>query len=164
MFVGFISAFIGSLLAIVKFKKEKLWERKEKAYTEIIDSLYDLLQHCEIRKKDYGQGTGLSVSKEIEIGEKFNQAFWKIKKSTDVGAFIISHEAHKVLTELKEREELNWNENPSFELYEHEYQHFQGALNKIVQIAKAELHASKDITKILQLIEKARLLKSKRWL
>jgi hypothetical protein len=131
------------LLAIVKFKKEKQWERKEKAYTEIIDSLYDLLQHCEIHKEDYGQGTGYSESKEQELGKKFNQAFWKIKKATDIGAFVISHEADKVLTELKEREKLNWNENPSFDVYEHEYQHYQAALNKIVKIAKAELHPSK---------------------
>jgi hypothetical protein len=32
MLVGFTSAFFGSLFAIVKFKKEKQWERKEKAY------------------------------------------------------------------------------------------------------------------------------------
>lgn len=143
MFVGFISAFFGSLFAISKFKKEKLWERKEKAYSEIIDSLYDLLQHCEIHKEDYGQGTGYSESIERKMRENFNQAFWKIKKATDVGAFVISREAHRVLTELKERKKLNWNENPSFDVYEHEYQYFQVALNKIVQIAKAELHASK---------------------
>lgn len=52
--IGFISAYIGSVLAIRKFKKEKLWERREKAYTEIIYALYDILQHLEIQKEDYG--------------------------------------------------------------------------------------------------------------
>ncbi len=141
--IGFISAFFGSLVAIRKFKKEKLWERKEKAYGEIINALYDLLQHCEIHKEDYGQGTGFSEEKEQEFGDKYNKAFWKIKKITDIGAFVISSEAHSILSELRNREMLNWEENPSFDVYEHEYQHFQAALNQIVIIAKAELNAEK---------------------
>jgi hypothetical protein len=138
--VGFLSACLGSLVAINKFKKEKNWERKEKAYIEIIDSLYDLLQHCEIHKEDYGQGTGFTEEKEEEFRQRFNVAFWKIKKATDIGAFVISKEAHAVLSELNSREKLNWNENPIFEIYEHEYSHFQKALQNLVAIAKNELH------------------------
>jgi len=141
--VGFISAFFGSLVAIRKFKKEKLWERKEKAYSEIIDALYDLLQHCEIHKEDYGQGTGLSETKEKELSDNYNKAFWKIKKTTDIGTFVISSKAHDVLSELRNREKLDWERNPSFDIHENEYQYFQTALNKIVLIAKNELNAEK---------------------
>ena len=141
--VGFVAAFLGSLVALRKFKKEKSWERKEKAYTEIIDALYDLLQHCEIHKEDYGQGTGLSESKEDELRNNYSRAFWEIKKVTDIGAFVISAEAHDVLIKLSNREKLNWHDNPSFDIYEHEYQEFQTALNKIVKIARSELNAEK---------------------
>lgn len=143
IFVGFISAYFGSLLAIGKFKKEKLWERREQAYVEIIDALYDLLQHCEIHKEDFGQGTGYSEAKEKEFGERYNKAFWKIKKATDIGAFVISNEAHEVLMGLRNREKLNWEDNPRFDIYEHEYEHFQGALDQIVKIARKELNAAK---------------------
>lgn len=137
--IGFVSAYCGSFFAVKKFKKEKLWERKEKAYTEIINALYDMLQHCEIRKEDYGQGTGLNEKRETEIRNAYNTSYWKIKKATDIGAFVISKKAHSVLMELQKREILVWEENPEFEIYEHEFQHFQKALNKIVTIAKEEL-------------------------
>ncbi|GAG81179.1 unnamed protein product, partial [marine sediment metagenome] len=38
--------------SLKQFYSEKWWERKERAYTEIIDALYDLLQYCEIQKED----------------------------------------------------------------------------------------------------------------
>ena len=135
-----MSAYIGSLLAVRKFKKEKLWERKEKAYAEVIDALYAMLQHCEIHKEDYGEGTGFSEEKERELREAYGAAHWKIKKATDIGAFVISKKAHTVLIELRKREFLRWEENPKFDIYEHEFQHFQKALNEIVDIANNELN------------------------
>ena len=53
----FLAAYLASHWALTKHNKEKQWERKQKAYKEIIDSLYDLLQYCEVKKEDYGQGT-----------------------------------------------------------------------------------------------------------
>lgn len=104
--------------------------KKEKAYVGIIDSLYNLLRHCEVHKEDYGQGAGLSESKLIELRNNYSSAFLAIKKTTDIGAFIISTEAHDVLKKLNERELLDWDTNPSFDIYENEYQHFQKALKK----------------------------------
>ena len=141
--IGFLAAILGSWVALRKFKKEKLWERKEKSYSEIIDALYALLQHCEVHKEDFGQGTGLSEDRERELAINYNQAFWKIKKVTDIGAFVISAKAHKVLVTLMDREKLDWNNNPRWELYENDYQGFQQALNEIVKIASRELNAEK---------------------
>ena len=148
--VGFISAYFGSLLAIVQFKKEKLWLRRKQAYVDIIDALYDLLQHCQIHKEDYGQGTGYSEEKENEFKERYNKAFWKIKKATDIGAFVISNEAHEVLMGLRNRERLNWEDNPRFDIYEHEYEHFKGALDQIVKIARKELNAAPVIAALFK--------------
>jgi len=139
--IGFVSAFFGSRLALIKFKKEKDWERKEKAYSEIIDSLYDLLQHCEIHKENYGQGTGYSELKENSFREKYDKAFWQIKKVTDIGAFVISESTNQVLVSLRNREKWDWNSNPSFEIYESDYKYYKSALKEIVAIAKDELQS-----------------------
>ena len=141
--IGFVSAYFGSFIAIRNFKKEKLWERREKAYTDIIDALYAMLQHCEIHKEDYGQGTGYSEEKEHEFHEDYNRAHWKLKKATDIGAFVISKKAHSVLIELRNREHLVWEENPKGDIYEHEFQHFQKALIEIVAVANKEINATK---------------------
>lgn len=144
---GVITAIIASYLAakwsLRKFYSEKWWERKEHAYVEIIDALYDLVQYCEIKKQDYGAGTGYTEEKENEFREKYSQAYWKIKKVTDIGAFVVSPKAEAVLKELRNRPKLEWDENPSFEIYEQDYEYHLAALNKIVCLAKEDLNANK---------------------
>jgi hypothetical protein len=144
---GVITAIIASYLAakwsMRKFYSEKWWERKERAYTEIIDALYDLLRYCEIQKEDYGQGTGYSKDRMKELGERHSQAFWKIKKATDIGAFVVSSEAERTLKKLRERPQLDWNENPPWEIYEQDYGYYRDTLEKVVDIAKKDLKASK---------------------
>ena len=75
--------------------------------------------------------------------EKYNQAYWKIKRATDIGAFVISQETQLILKELSERPRLKWDENPKFEIYEEEYDAHHIALEKIVESAKRDLKANK---------------------
>lgn len=37
------------------------------AYAERINNLYNLIKYFRVYKEDYGQGTGLSESKEVEL-------------------------------------------------------------------------------------------------
>ncbi len=142
---GIISAVLASYLAarwsMRKFYSEQWWQRKERAYIEIIDALYDLIQHCEIQKKDYGEGTGYSQEKESEFREKHIQALWKIKKTTDIGGFVISSKAAGILKELRDQPRLDWNGSQVWELYEQDYDYYRDALNKIVSAAKEDLNA-----------------------
>lgn len=41
--------------------------RREQAYEEIINALYDKLTYFQVYKEDYGQGTGLSEEREREL-------------------------------------------------------------------------------------------------
>lgn len=113
---GIVAAIIASCLtaklALRGFYSEKWWERKEKAYSEIIEALYDLLQYCEIKKEDYGGGTGHPEDKLKELADRHSQALWKIKKTTNVGAFIVSAEAQIILMELRDRPRLEWEKIP----------------------------------------------------
>jgi len=144
---GVVTAIIASYLAakwsMRKFYSEKWWERKEHAYVEIIDALYDLVQYCEIQKNDYGEGTGYTEEKEKEFRKRYNQAYWKIKKATDIGTFVVSSEAEAVLKELRNRPKLAWEENPPWDIYEQDYKYHRDALNKIVRLAKEDLKANK---------------------
>ncbi len=126
-----------------KFYSEQWWQRKERAYVEIIDALYALIQHCEIQKKGYGAGNGYSEEKESEFREKHSQALWKIKKTTDIGGFVISSKAEGILKELRDRPRLDLNENLLWELYEQDYDYYRDALNKIVSAAKEDLNANR---------------------
>jgi hypothetical protein len=144
---GIISAIVASYLAarwsLRRFYSEKWWERKENAYAEIIDALYDILQYCEIQKEDYGGGTGYSENKIKELAERYSQAFWKIKKATDIGAFVVSLEAENILKELHNRPRLEWDKNPPWDIYEQDYKYYRDALTRIVDVAKRDLKATK---------------------
>jgi len=144
---GIVTAILASYLAtkwsLRKFYSEKWWQRKENAYIEIIDALYDLIQYCETQKEDYGSGTGYSECKIKKFRERYNRAFWEIKKTTDIGAFVVSSQAATILKELRDRPKLEWTENPPWEIYEQDYEYYKDALNKIIQVAKEDLKANK---------------------
>lgn len=136
---GLIIAFFAARWAASKFYAEKSWERKERAYEEIIHALYDLIRYFRIHKEDYGQGTGLAKDKEHELFEKYLSASSSLGKATDIGSFYISGEASEVLRKLREREQLNYHEEPKFEFFEKEYQGHAEALESFVSIAKKNL-------------------------
>lgn len=142
---GIITAILGSYLAakwsLKKFYSEKWWDRKDHAYTEIIGALYDVIQYCEIQKENYGQGTGYSKEKQAELAANYTAAYWKIKRATDIGAFVISERAQEILKELSDRPRLEWEENPPWDIYEADYEAHQKALSQIVKIAKSDLGA-----------------------
>jgi len=148
---GIITAILGSIIAsyfaakwsVRKFYLEKWWQRKEDAYVEIIDALYDLLRYCQIRKEDYGGGTRYSEDQEKQFDERYSQAIWKIKKATDIGAFVVSAKAAIALKELQNRPKLEWDRNCPEDIYEQDYQYYKDALNKIVNVAKEDLKANK---------------------
>lgn len=144
---GIIAAVLASYLAakwsLRKFYSEKWWQRKENAYVDIINALYDLVQYCEIRKEDYGGGAGCPEDKEKKFAERYSQAFWKVKKATDIGAFVVSPKAAIILKELRDRPKLEWAERPPWEIYEQDYKYYKDALNKFVQVAKEDLKANK---------------------
>lgn len=113
--------------------------RREQAYEEIIDALYDMVKYFQVHKEDYGQGTGLSDEKEKEIIQRYISASSALNKAMDIGSFYISRAAVDKLSMLREREQLDYHENPRFEFYEKEYQEHKKALSELVEVARSDL-------------------------
>ena len=138
---GGVVAYLTARWSLDKFYSEKWWERKERAYVEIIEGLYDLLQYCEVKKEDYGGGPGYSEAKMKELQEKYSRAYWELKKTTDIGAFVVSAEAEVILKELRNRPQLDWDKNPPWDIYAQDYGYYRDALTKIVAVARTDLKA-----------------------
>jgi hypothetical protein len=70
---GIITAIIAAYLAarwsLQKIYTEKWWERKEKAYSEIIESLYNIIQYYDFKRDIYEWSRKLSDEKEKELEE-----------------------------------------------------------------------------------------------
>jgi len=140
---GIIAAYITARLSLKHYFSTKWWERKEAAYAEVANALCDMLQYLEVQKEDDGQGTGLPEDREKELGKSYNDAYWRLRRATTLGSFILSSEAQKALQELRDHPELEWNENPRSEIYENEFKYHREALDKITKIAKRDLQIQK---------------------
>ncbi len=135
----FLAAYLASHWALKKHYKEKWWERKEIAYKDIIDSLYDLLQYCEIEKEDYEHRSTIQIDKFNELQGKYNNAYWNIKKNTIIAEYLVSKDAAAALKILQNREKLKWDENPPWEIFEAEYNAYQKALMEIIRTSNIDL-------------------------
>lgn len=137
--VAIFSSYLTSIWTMRKFYNEKWWERKEKAYTEIINALYDMVQYHKTYKDDYGQHDFISEDRAVELRQEHLTAFMKVHRATDLAALYVSDEAVKTLQELREREQIDFYDNPRWEFYELEYKYHKKALDKIIKIATKDL-------------------------
>ena len=111
----------------------------EKAYEEIIIAFYDMIKYLRVHKEDYGQCTGLSDERERELLQKYIGASSSLNKATDIGALYISKEAVNILQNLRNREQLDYYNEPKFEFYEQEYKEHQKSLKELLNVAKKDL-------------------------
>jgi len=130
-----IAAYLAAKLSIRRLYEEKWWDRKAQAYTDIIDSLSHLVQ-CADLYDDYRGNTTLPN----HLHEGYSLARQKLEKATTVGAFVISDEAAKVLSNLQNRPRLSPDNTPSWEIYEQEAIHFNIALTQMRDCARKDLH------------------------
>ncbi len=136
-----IAAFFSARWAVQRAFREKWWERKEKAYSDIVDALHDMIRYSALMA-DIELHVGEDKPehpKKKEFGERYTAAYWRILKATDIGAFVISNDAEAVLKKLQNRPRLKWEENPPWEIYEADEKHYRQALAVIRSIAHREL-------------------------
>ena len=144
---GIISAIIASYLSakwsLRKIYSEKWWERKERAYSDIITSLYDIMIYYEYKYDYYMQGLELLDEENREFKEKYKEANLKLKKVSSIGGFVISKDAADALYSLSARPNIEWGENPPWEIIVKEFDYHKIILDKIVAIANKDLKVKK---------------------
>lgn len=122
-----------------KFYTEKWWDRKEQAYTEIINALYDMVQFYKVYKEDYGQDDFISDERATDIRQKYSDGMRKLYRATDLATLYVSEDAAQELVRLRNREFLDRDSNPPWEVYELEYEYHNQTLVKLLIIAKKDL-------------------------
>jgi hypothetical protein len=133
------ASIFSSKLTVRQMCQSRWWERKERAYTEIIEALYDLLQYSSLCADEYINPKINEHPKKKEYAKRYLDAYWRIQKMTDIGPFVISQETSKALDELRDKPKLNWDQNPPWEIYEEDALHYREALKVIKQCAKRDL-------------------------
>lgn len=137
--IAIVSSYLTSIWTMKKFYTEKWWDRKEQAYTEIINALYDMVRFYEVYKEDYGQDYFISEERATDLRQKYSNGMRKLHRATDLASLYVSDDAANELVKLRNREALDQRSNPSWEVYESEYKYHKQTLDELLIIAKKDL-------------------------
>lgn len=106
--IPFLSAWLGSLVALRKFKKERMWNEKYTAYQEILNAIEAMnLWAVEMQASSYMLPT-IGYLDEKKPYELFAQARRQISKHACIGQLLISENVRIKLDKLQED---IWNES-----------------------------------------------------
>jgi len=139
LLVGVMTALISVRLSLRRFHAERWWERKAEAYSRIIEALHNAMEYCEARSDESLTRVELSEERKQQLEQDYRQAARELRKATAVGAYIIAPRVADVLARLHSRPELDWEQTPTFEFYDHEYEGYKSALSEIRELAKKDL-------------------------
>lgn len=139
IFISVLVTIITVKLSLKKFRSEKWWEKKAEAYSKIVDILHQLKNYCDQKlPASYGE-LNLSPEKENELAEQYKIAYRELVKALDVGSFIISEEAVKILETYKNRPQLDFADNPLCEIIECDLKYIKECLQDFRIAAKKDL-------------------------
>jgi len=104
--VGLIAGLFSSLLANRDHRQRKWWEMRVAAYQNAIEALSDLVYYYDRNFKALIESRELSPESQKGLDQFWDQAFPKIRKFADSGAFLFSDEANSALREFMEDERV----------------------------------------------------------
>lgn len=142
--IAAILAFLASLIAIYntnfkRFTSERWWERKVKAYDEIIQALSDLVHYYRtLSEAEIGERS-LSEKARKEINEHSRQGFNTIRKVTDMGAFIISPEALSILQDYWKEGENKPDPQDWYAIFDYNFEKASNTVDKLTAFARKDL-------------------------
>jgi len=139
----FFTSYLTAKWSLRKFYAEKWWERKERAYSEIISAINDILQYFEYNEEWYTTGFEPPEEKVNELKSLYHESLWRLKKAKSIGEFVISKKAVYALKELDKLPKLNPNENPPEDVWYQDYKNHEQTLKTIIEIAKKDLETTR---------------------
>lgn len=104
LFVGLAIAVVSARatvsFALRRFYSEKGWERKDKAYTKIIEAIHHIRDHADHNYTFSMLDKDMPKDGEKELEKEMTTAIAELRKQLDIGTFVISDEAVTVLGDL----------------------------------------------------------------
>ena len=143
--IAFLSAYFGALIALQKFKKEKVWQEKFDAYKIILKSIHSMKHWAD----ETWQGGHNLPTLGHEDGGHFNKHRIVLAEYINIGELIISEKSISLLKDFEQEifdsdmklDELNSGDNQ--ELYEHIVEYSDKTLKIISQYLPQIINESK---------------------
>ncbi|MEQ8326539.1 MAG: hypothetical protein RLO08_13105 [Parvibaculaceae bacterium] len=97
--LAILTAYLTVRFALHRFYREKWWEAKMRAYTDILQALHHMKRDLEISFD--AERFGREETDHDKAWEKKGRAAWEeIRKQTDMGEFLFSSESLSILKKL----------------------------------------------------------------
>lgn len=111
--VAVLTAIITVRLSLRQFRSQRWWDRKEAAYSQIIDALHDLQRYTDTLGRDM---VGERVTEEHmeRLRKQHESAYDQLYRLTNTGAFVISKRAAEILIELNKSDRSVSQWSPDF--------------------------------------------------
>lgn len=137
--IAVITAVITVKLSLKKYQSEKWWEKKAETYSRIIDALHKLKNYSEQKLSSEFREINLSHEDEEKLSKQYKAAYSELLRVLDIGSFIISEKSIQLLESYKNRPQLNWGENPIWDIIQDDIDKTKECLKQFKQLAKHDL-------------------------
>jgi hypothetical protein len=141
---GLVAGLFTAWVTMRDHRYKKWWELRVAAYQVVIDALSDLAYIYNTRLSREYQGNELDKDADERMSAEAQEAFVKLRKAADTGAFLFSEGANDILAAF--RKELDQN-------YETYFEHLDGlaavsraCLNELVALARKDLQVDRPLT------------------
>jgi hypothetical protein len=135
LLVAVVTAVLTVQLSLRRFQAERWWDRKADAYSRIVEALYHVIAHASMSYKEYFEDARFHEDYKKERVESYQKAVRDLEIATGVGAYVISDEAAKILTEVAKRPRIRGSD----EAIAAEFDDYTNALTKVRELAKKDL-------------------------
>jgi hypothetical protein len=131
LLVAVVTAWLTVWLSLRRFYREKWWEAKMSAYTNVIEALHHMKRDLEISIDAEQCGRDTETDYHKEWNAKHRAAWDEIRKQIDVGEFLYSPESMQIL------QVLNAETRGPFDTYYDHLEGFQAAVEKCLPAIKS---------------------------
>lgn len=103
MVVAVVSAWVTSTLALRRFRRDKLWERKVAAYDRIVEALNAMKEVWDFDLDSEVRGRDVPDDVRRTNQQKYSEARLEVGRAINLGAYVLSKDAVSCLTDYLTR-------------------------------------------------------------
>src|SRR5947208_12000848 len=97
LLVAIVTSVLTVRLSLRRFHAERWWERKAEAYSRIIESLHAAMEYHSAMSDEAMTAEERDEARYARLKNEYDEAYRNLRRSTGIGAYIISEEAAAVL-------------------------------------------------------------------
>ena len=117
--------------AFRRFKREKLWERRLTAYSELIEALDELARISGIWSQDELLKRDRSAEDQSRLEDSYRSAALRLRVAEATGRLLLPANSQKTLDQLSEEREAREQIDQLYEMLEHDAATMQAAAKQL---------------------------------